>query len=1105
MIGSGDREERLDRILAEYLEAVRAGRAPSRRELLRLHPDLAADIEKFLCAEEKLGDLALPLRATFAISPGLAPGASLGDYDLEAEIARGGMGVVYRARHRRLKREVALKTLLAGASASDSARRRFRREAEVIAGLEHPNIVPIYEVGESEGHPFFAMRLMEGGSLAERRGVAPPDYRGLARLVETVARAVHYAHQRGILHRDLKPANILLDSRGEPQVTDFGLAALLESESGLTRTGETLGTPAYMAPEQAAGCSRDVSTATDVYSLGAILYDLLAHRPPFREETVFRTLQAVVEKVPAPPRSVRPDVPRDLEVVCLKCLEKEPGRRYESAQALADDLQRFHRGEAILARRAGTAERFWTWCRRNPTAIAVVAVLLAAAGVASTSALFWRAENIRSIENLHRSHLNLARAMRTSAEPGRRFQGLESLAAAARIRPTLQARNEAVGLMTLADIQVHRRWAGHPEGTTAVGFDHRLERYARASNGKTVSLREVDGDREIAALEGQDGSYSLLVFDSTGKYLLGRAHNRFQKGKFEVWDLEAKRTVFRSPDLVSFSAVDFHPEGRAVASASPEGDCSVIEVPSGRILKSLRTSRGLQWLRYDPSGRRIAVVADSQPRIELLDPEHERIEKTIGTPSGVSTLAWHPGGDVLALGCADFKIRLYSASKGKELKVFSGHINAGIATAFSPDGYRLASTGWDGTWRLWDPSEGRQLISISVGGGYSAAFSSDGTRLGVLASTPDLLTFQVAAGSEFRTILHALGEIRALQQSRDGRLLAGAGERGVILCDAARGETTAVLAIGACYSIDFDPKSEGFRTCGAAGAYFWPLERLDAQEPQGGNGLQGADRVRVGPPVLLAPRAEHLQGSPNLRREDIRLYRAAYSADGSLGAAVLWGKYAVVSDLNDPARKPVVVEHSGIHRLSLSGDGRWLATAVFHGKDIKIWDARAGGPEVAILPAENSLVHFAPGGRWLIAARGREYIWIEVGTWQVRRVWKRDDFGVVAGEAVVSGDGKTLAIHANLQEIALLDLETGDELCRLRSPVSDSHVAALSLNADGSRLVARDQSGILVWDLRAIRGQLSVLGLDWNRPPFPPPPDPARPLRVEVELGVLAK
>src|SRR6266542_1812201 len=313
-----------------------------------------------------------------------------GDYELLEEIGRGGQGVVYRARQKSLNRTVALKVIGLGHWATDAHLKRFRREAEAAASLDHPCIVPIYEVGERDGQCYFSMKFIEGGQLDEVVKQPPISIRQAAELIAKVARTVHYAHEHGILHRDIKPGNILLDAKGEPHLTDFGLARLVESESTVTRTLEVLGTPSYMAPEQAAGNNPKLTRATDVYGLGAVLYQLLTNHPPFAGGTTYETIKSLLETEPRPPRLWNPKVDRDLSTICLKCLEKDPQRRYSSALVLAEDLERWLKHEPISARRTGVVGRGKKCLQRNPTAAAVVTLSLAL--IAAVGVIVWKSQ-----------------------------------------------------------------------------------------------------------------------------------------------------------------------------------------------------------------------------------------------------------------------------------------------------------------------------------------------------------------------------------------------------------------------------------------------------------------------------------------------------------------------------------------------------------------------------------------------------------------------------------------------------------------------------------------------------------------------------------------
>jgi len=317
----------------------------------------------------------------------------LGDYELLEEIGRGGQGVVFRARQRSLNRIVALKVVGLGQWATPAHLKRFRLEAEAAASLDHPCIVPIYEVGERDGQCYFSMKFVEGGQLDEVVKQTPISIRQAVELIAKVARTVSYAHEHGILHRDIKPGNILLDVKGEPQLTDFGLARLVESESTVTRTLEVLGTPSYMAPEQAAGNNTKLTRATDVYGLGAVLYQLLTSHPPFAGGTTYETIKLLLETEPRPPRLWDPKVDRDLSTTCLKCLDKDPRRRYSSALALAEDLERWLRHEPIQARHTGVVARGRKWLQRNPTASAMAVLSLAL--IAAIGVIVWKSDLFR--------------------------------------------------------------------------------------------------------------------------------------------------------------------------------------------------------------------------------------------------------------------------------------------------------------------------------------------------------------------------------------------------------------------------------------------------------------------------------------------------------------------------------------------------------------------------------------------------------------------------------------------------------------------------------------------------------------------------------------
>jgi serine/threonine protein kinase len=385
-------------LLVACLESLQRGETIDREALARDFPRYAFDVEQFLDDRQLLeqvtsefGDVK-PSRIAISADEKVSARSDdfsigdtiryIGEYEILDEIARGGMGVVFKARQQKLNRVVALKMILAGRLADASDVNRFQREAQAAGRLKHSNIVPVHEIGEHDGRHYFTMDFVEGRSLAEaiREEALTPQV--AAEIVRTVAQAVQYAHQQGTVHRDLKPANVLLNSDGQPQITDFGLAKLLESvdeetRAQLTASGQVLGTPSYMAPEQASGKQDQVGAATDIYSLGAILYTSLTGRAPFVADSPVNTLLQVMREEPVSPRALNPSVPKDLETICLKCLSKEPHKRYGTAQELANDLDRFLDGRPVAARPIGVPGKTWRWAQRNRSIAALTALSIA--------------------------------------------------------------------------------------------------------------------------------------------------------------------------------------------------------------------------------------------------------------------------------------------------------------------------------------------------------------------------------------------------------------------------------------------------------------------------------------------------------------------------------------------------------------------------------------------------------------------------------------------------------------------------------------------------------------------------------------------------------
>jgi WD40 repeat protein len=1017
-------------------------------------------------------------------------------YEVQEELGRGGMGVVYRARQTALGREVALKMILAGGHAGEEARARFRTEAEAVARLSHPNIVQVFEVGEAGGLPFLSLEFVDGGSLERKLAATPLKAREAAALVEALAGAMHYAHERGVVHRDLKPANVLLASpvasapggrHGEgarlspganatglagytPKVTDFGLAKKL-GEQGQTQTGAILGTPSYMAPEQAEA-KKEVGPSADLYALGAILYECLTSRPPFRAANPLDTILQLLTDDPVPVRQLQPGVPVDLETVCHKCLHKDPARRYPGALALADDLRRFLAGEPVNARPVGRLERGARWVRRRPAA----AALLALAALATAAFVLLTA----------RHDLQLRRALDDTAEQKRLADEQQ--------RRAVRREEEARRLQYVANINLAldayrgtergriRRLRAFLDRSIPAPGEEDLRRfewwYLRGITH--AHLREViapvAGVATVAA--SPDGRW-LAVGDDLGDFT----------GAIHLLDAASGREVWRRPTALPVVAAAFSPDGRRVACAATrppagigppgvQGAVTVHDVATGEERARHAPLAGCGFLRFSPGGEQL-LVAELQSDNRDAPRRLLRLNAARGNQLGAVSLrsspvpflpgivegnltphgaALSPDGKLLAVfgnaagaswkgGIEPGRLILYQADTGRRIRVLESP-GALTSAAFLDGGKRLVAGAADSMVRLWDLAEGKLLWSQkqALGGRSTVAVSPDGTVIAVANAAGldgEVVLRDAGSGLELRTIVAHEEGVNGLAWLPDGTLVSGSDDDSVKWWDGRR------QAIQEHFGVEMaDPIALAVGGGDKVLAVSAQSHSFFARNQRRGV-IQWWDtatqRQLAVTPTSGGP-ARHLAASPNGK---------TLAAIGEDGALRLWD-VETRKEHKAPRGLP-----PGLLRAAWAPDSRRLALAAGKG-GVVVWDTtKAEAALVRISDAPVSAVAWSPDGVVLAGAvEGDAVLWYAtngrlMGRWQAR-IQPRAQY------LVFSPDGETLATD-DWFDARLWDVRTGELRHSLRG-----HAAAigqLSFASDGRTVVTAGGDGaVKLWD-----------------------------------------